>query len=111
MADAGFLRLYAFLDWIKQILGLRGRKNKESAPSTPTTPEKEAPKTARKLELRQGKPCTFADRVFANEMDRLIALTAEHYERTLYKEALKTGFFEYQVFHIFVNKFNKKFIF
>jgi hypothetical protein len=27
----------------------------------------------------------------------LITLTAEHYEKTFYKEALKTGFFDYQV--------------
>lgn len=74
MADAGVLRLYTFLGWTKEMLEFRN-----------------------KGELRSGGPNTFADRVFANEMNRLIALTDEHYAATLYKEALKTGFFEYQL--------------
>ena len=35
--------------------------------------------------------------VFANEMNHAIQTTAGHYEATLFKEALKSGFFEYQV--------------
>jgi len=41
-------------------------------------------------------PETFADKAFSNEMNRLISLTAKHYEATNFKEAAKTGFFEYQ---------------
>jgi leucyl-tRNA synthetase len=90
MADRGFLRLYAFLDWVKQMLGLKGKRAKESETS------KDEQKMA-KPELRGGEPNTFADLIFENEMNRLITLTAEHYEKTFYKEALKTGFFDYQV--------------
>lgn len=51
MADAGFLRLYQFLDWTKILLGKK-------------------PNVTKPL-LRSGEIETFADRVFQNEMNRL----------------------------------------
>jgi hypothetical protein len=54
MADAGFLRLYQFLDWTKTLLG---KKNNISKPL-----------------LRSGEIETFADRVFQNEMNRLLVV-------------------------------------
>lgn len=72
------------------MLGLKGKKNKEAV-----TPDDE--KFIKKPELRSGPPTTFADKIFENEMNRLIRLTAHHFEETLNKEALKTGFFEYQL--------------
>lgn len=74
MADAAVLRLYNLLIWVKEMMELRARNG-----------------------LRTGSARTFADRVFINEMNRAIAQTADNYEKTLFKEALKTGFFEYQV--------------
>jgi len=70
MADAGVLRLYTFYHWVQDVMKecLRARTSSE----------------------------TFADRAFANEMNRLIELTAKHYDATNFKEAIKTGFFEYQ---------------
>lgn len=73
MADAGVLRLYNFLAWVKEIIELHDKKAFRT----------------------EGE--TFADRAFANEMNRLINLTNNHYEQVLFKEALKTGFFEYQL--------------
>lgn len=73
MADAGILRLYNFLSWTKEIIEL-----------------------CRKKAFRtEGE--TFADRAFSNEMNRLINLSNEHYEHVLFKEALKSCFFEYQL--------------
>ena len=40
---------------------------------------------------------TYLDRVFANEMNHLIQLTDRSYEATMYREALKTGFYDMQV--------------
>ncbi|VDN53772.1 unnamed protein product [Dracunculus medinensis] len=75
MADAAVLRLYNLLIWVKEMMELRARNG-----------------------LRTGSARTFADRVFINEMNRAIAQTADNYEKTLFKEALKTGFFEYQAY-------------
>ncbi|KHN71866.1 Leucine--tRNA ligase [Toxocara canis] len=74
MADAGILRLYNLLQWVRDMVTLR---------------EQNA--------LRSGATHSFADRVFANQMNVAIDATAHNYELTLFKEALKTGFFEYHV--------------
>ncbi|XP_017875830.1 leucine--tRNA ligase, cytoplasmic isoform X2 [Ceratina calcarata] len=71
MADAGILRLYTFIEWVKETL-------------------------ASKDTLRQGESCTFNDKVFESEMNLKIKETEENYSRMLFKEALKTGFFELQ---------------
>ncbi|XP_028521055.1 leucine--tRNA ligase, cytoplasmic isoform X2 [Apis cerana] len=70
-ADAGILRLYTFIEWVKEVL-------------------------ASKDIFRQGKPYTFNDKVFESEINQKIQETEENYSKMLYKEALKTGFFELQ---------------
>jgi len=68
VADAGILRLYTLVEWVKEMLG----------------PE---------AGLREGGEDTFHDIVFTNEMNQLTAQTEENYEKLLFKEALRTGFF------------------
>lgn len=74
MADAAILRLYNLLGWVKEMMVMRENQG-----------------------LRTGEDHTFADQVFENEMNKAIRMTSESYEQTLFKEALKTGFYEYQV--------------
>ncbi len=74
MADAGVLRLYNFLEWIREMVELKKCGG-----------------------LRRGKVTSVVDRVFENEMNKKIKETEENYEKMLYKEAIRTGFFEYQV--------------
>ncbi|XP_027697624.1 leucine--tRNA ligase, cytoplasmic [Vombatus ursinus] len=71
MADAGILRLYTWVEWVKEMLA-----NWDS--------------------LRSGPASTFNDRVFASEMNAGIVKTEQNYEKMMFKEALKTGFFEFQ---------------
>ncbi|KAM4546117.1 leucine--tRNA ligase, cytoplasmic [Odontesthes bonariensis] len=71
MADAGILRLYTWVEWVKEMI-------------------------ANQNNLRTGPADTFNDRVFASEMNSGILKTEQHYERMMYKEALKSGFFEFQ---------------
>ncbi|PIO57517.1 hypothetical protein TELCIR_21069, partial [Teladorsagia circumcincta] len=73
MADAAILRLYNLIEWVKDMVALRDQNG-----------------------LRKDDGSSFADRVFANEMNKNIRICAQHYEATLFKEALKVGFFEYQ---------------
>ena len=70
-ADNGLLKLYNFIEFSKDIV---------SNPSF----------------LRTGPLNSFEDRVFDNAMNRGITLTEAHYKAMNFKEALKTGFFEYQ---------------
>lgn len=71
MADAGILRLYTWMEWVKEMVA-----NWDS--------------------LRSGPASTFNDRVFASEMNAGIIKTDQNYEKMMFKEALKTGFFELQ---------------
>ncbi|XP_037125115.1 leucine--tRNA ligase, cytoplasmic [Syngnathus acus] len=71
MADAGILRLYTWLEWVKEMI-------------------------ANQDNLRTGPADTFNDRVFASEMNSGILKTEQHYIRMMFKEALKCGFFEFQ---------------
>jgi len=46
--------------------------------------------------LRTGPPSTYADRVFANEINIAVKMTEQHYQNFMFREALKTGFFDLQ---------------
>ncbi|XP_018899955.2 leucine--tRNA ligase, cytoplasmic isoform X1 [Bemisia tabaci] len=72
-ADAGILRLYTFIEWVKSVL---------SAKDT----------------FRNGPPEKYrwTDKVFISEMNLKIRETDENFEKMLFKEALRTGFFEMQ---------------
>ncbi|XP_047345994.1 leucine--tRNA ligase, cytoplasmic isoform X1 [Vespa velutina] len=70
-ADAGILRLYTFIEWVKEVM-------------------------ASKNLYRHDQPNTFNDKVFESEMNLKIQETNENYSKMLYKEALRTGFFELQ---------------
>lgn len=71
MADAGILRLYTWVEWVKEMI-------------------------ANQNNLRTGAADTFNDRVFASEINAGILKTEQQYDRMMYKEALKSGFFEFQ---------------
>lgn len=71
MAEAGLLRLYTFMEWVKEIQATKGT-------------------------LRSGSERTLSDKVFISDMNKAILETKNFYEKMMYKEALRTGFFEFQ---------------
>ncbi len=72
-AEAGILRLYTFILWVKEMLEDSDQQ------------------------LRQDQGVSnFHDDVFANEMNKLCHATAAAYDRLLFREALRNGFFEMQ---------------
>ncbi|CAG0916333.1 unnamed protein product [Notodromas monacha] len=71
VAEAGILRLFNFVSWVKEILVVLEK-------------------------LRTGPLDSFKDRAFDSEMNQKILETKENYEKMLFKEGLRTGFFEYQ---------------
>lgn len=73
VAEAGLLRLYAFLEWCKEIV-----------------------ENVKDLRPEDSPMDTYADRVFESEMNKNIIATDQAYGSMMYKEALRTGFFEYQ---------------
>lgn len=63
-ADAGILRLYTFIEWVKEMI-------------------------SSKLLLRTGPADTFNDKVFICEMNLKTKETDEYYQKMLFKEALR----------------------
>ncbi|KAI6695601.1 hypothetical protein NL676_023311 [Syzygium grande] len=70
-ANAAILRLTKELSWMEEVL------EAESS-------------------LRTGPPSTYADRVFANDMNIAVKLTEQQYQDFMFREALKTGFYDLQ---------------
>lgn len=70
-ANAAILRLTKELSWMEEVL------------------EAEA-------SLRTGALSTYADQVFANEINIAVTLTEQHYQNCMFREALKTGFYDLQ---------------
>ncbi|XP_052892529.1 leucine--tRNA ligase, cytoplasmic [Anopheles moucheti] len=71
-ADAGILRLYTFIEWVKETLCCIGM-------------------------LRTGpQDLLYTDRGFSNEINLLTQQTDEYYRKMMFREALRTGFFEFQ---------------
>ncbi|EDW87550.1 leucine--tRNA ligase, cytoplasmic [Drosophila yakuba] len=71
-ADAGILRLYTFIEWVKEMLDTRSS-------------------------LRKGTDKTFNDQVFLSELNLKTQQTDENYRKMLFKEALRSGFYELQL--------------
>lgn len=69
-AKEGMLRLYAFLEWVRQMI-----QDKDC--------------------LRHGE-FTLRDRLFASEINKTILETRGHYEKYMYKAATQTAFFDFQ---------------
>ncbi|KAF2295829.1 hypothetical protein GH714_034392 [Hevea brasiliensis] len=70
-ANAAILRLTKEISWMEEVLAA------ESC-------------------LRMGPPSTYADRVFANEMNIAVKMTDQNYRDYMFREALKTGFYDLQ---------------
>ena len=70
-ANANILRLHTLIEWCGEVV-------------------------ANKDKLRSGAKDTFWDKSFENQINNLIQLTNEAYEKSLYKDATKFGFYELQ---------------
>lgn len=70
-ADAGILRLFTFIEWVKEMINS-------------------------KMLFRTGSKDSFYDRVFISEMNFLTKATDENFNKMLFKEGLRTGLFEFQ---------------
>lgn len=70
-AEAGILRLYTFIEWVKEMIN-------------------------GKLLLRSGSKSSFYDRTFISEMNNLTKMTDDYFTKMLFKEALRSGLYEFQ---------------
>uniref|UniRef100_A0A2P2JIN3 leucine--tRNA ligase n=1 Tax=Rhizophora mucronata TaxID=61149 RepID=A0A2P2JIN3_RHIMU len=70
-ANAAILRLTKEISWMEEVL-------------------------AAESSLRTGPPSTYADQVFDNEINIAVRMTEQHYRNYMFREALKSGFYDLQ---------------
>ena len=97
MAEAQLLRLYTFIEWVKEVLNV----NQEDVQNDHLSPALDIVNAIyaeqRKENYRKDTHYNYYDHVFESEINRAIKLTEESYEKMLYKDVLKYGFFELQI--------------
>ncbi|CAF4615853.1 unnamed protein product [Rotaria sp. Silwood1] len=112
MAEAQLLRLYAFIEWVKEVLDINlvdieeGNNSRNSSDvnwikdklhlSSNLDNRNEEFTEKQKINYRIDTKYNYYDHVFESEINRAIQLTEESYEKMLYKDVLKYGFFELQ---------------
>jgi len=104
-ADAQLLRLYRFIEWVKEVLDINlthieeeyinSTRNKLPLSSNlkDTCGEFTVQQRAK---YRIDNVYNFYDCIFESEINRAIQLTEESYEKMLYRDVIKYGFFELQ---------------
>ncbi|CAF4589633.1 unnamed protein product [Rotaria sp. Silwood1] len=123
MAEAQLLRLYTFIEWVKEVLNINLVDIEEEEDDSKKSSEDNATIVSSvihwvkdKLHLSSSSDSTheeftqqqknhfrtdtkynYYDHVFESEINRAIQLTEESYEKMLYKDVLKYGFFELQI--------------
>lgn len=118
MAEAQLLRLYTFIEWVKEVLNVDSTAIEQETNTFATISEDStlvrSAANGIKDKFSQFSPndeCideqngnyridanyNYYDHVFQSEMNRAIKLTEESYEKMLYKDVLKYGFFELQI--------------
>jgi leucyl-tRNA synthetase len=117
-AEAQLLRLYTFIEWVKEVLNINLEQQTPSTPSQENSTvvssvfnwvkdklhnlsltsdhTNEELTEYQKTNYRTDTNYNYYDQVFESEINRSIKLTEESYENMLYKDVLKYGYFELQ---------------
>jgi leucyl-tRNA synthetase len=113
-AEAQLLRLYTFIEWVKEVLNVNPADETNSIPSEENSTvvssvvnwvkdklhhlsfTSEEFTEQQKSHYRTDTNYNYYDQVFESEINRVIKLTEESYEKMLYKDVLKYGYFELQ---------------
>jgi leucyl-tRNA synthetase len=111
-ADKQLLRLYTFIQWVKEILDINPITLSEDNPTVISSVlhwvrdksdlspnldnQNEEFTEQQKAKYRIDNVYNYYDCLFESEINRLIQLTEESYEKMLYKDVVKYGLFQLQ---------------
>ncbi len=112
MAEAQLLRLYTFIEWVKEVLHINPVDINSSEDNTTIVSSvinwlkdklhvssglDNTNEEQQKKNYRTDTNYNYYDRVFESKINHAIKLTEESYEKMLYKDVLKYGFFQLQI--------------
>lgn len=92
-ANANILKLFELRKWCEEIV--RDAVIVDNATSYKHTRDNERLKNVDVIQRASGSPKNIWDDMFDNEMNALVAETKKHYEGTMYKAALKSGYYDF----------------
>jgi leucyl-tRNA synthetase len=109
IAESQLLRLYTFVEWVKEVLNINqtnieeeynsvnsSENNTNIVSSSSLNNTDEEFTKQQKVNYRTDDFQNYYDQVFESEINRAIQLTEESYEKMLYRDVVKYGFFELQ---------------
>lgn len=93
VANANILKLFELRKWCEEMT--RDAVIVESAEKYRETRDSLRIKNYDAVQRKSGSPLLFWDRIFENELNALVAEAKQHYEATMYKAALKSGYYDF----------------
>jgi leucyl-tRNA synthetase len=105
VANSNILKLFELRKWCEEMVNEPvivedGDKYKH-------TRENERIKNPDVIQRESGSPKLLWDHIFENEMDSLVADTKQNYEATMYKSALKSGYYDFTAARDFYREVTK----
>ena len=93
VADSNILKLFELRKWSEEMV--KDAVLVDDSSKYKHVRDNERIKNADIVQRRSGSPKLLFDEMFDNELNTLVAETKKHYEETMYKAALKSGYFDF----------------
>ncbi|PVI05866.1 leucyl-tRNA synthetase [Periconia macrospinosa] len=105
VANSNILKLFELRKWCEEMVKEAVIINDGEAYKT--TRENERIKNSDSIQRKSGSPMVLWDVMFENELNLLVAETKGHYEATMYKAALKSGYYDFTAARDFYREVTK----
>ncbi|KAF2005061.1 leucyl-tRNA synthetase [Amniculicola lignicola CBS 123094] len=105
VANSNILKLFELRKWCEEMV--RDAIIVEDGDKYKHIRDNERVKTVDTIQRKSGSPRVLWDDMFDNEMNALVAETKKHYEETMYKAALKSGYFDFTAARDFYREVTK----
>lgn len=93
VANSNILKLFELRKWCEEMI--RDAIIVNDGAAYTETRDKERIKNTDTIQRKSGSPRLLWDDMFDNEMNALVAETKQHYQGTMYKAALKSGYYDF----------------
>ncbi|KAF2190873.1 leucyl-tRNA synthetase [Zopfia rhizophila CBS 207.26] len=93
VANSNILKLFELRKWCEEMT--RDAVLVENGDRYKHVRDNDRVKNADTIQRTSGSPRSLWDNIFDNEMNSLVAETRQHYEGTMYKAALKSGYYDF----------------
>ncbi|KAF2711963.1 leucyl-tRNA synthetase [Pleomassaria siparia CBS 279.74] len=105
VANSNILKLFELRKWCEEMV--REAVIVENGDKYKHTRDNQRIRNSDTIQRKSGSPKALWDDIFENEMNALVAETKQHYEATMYKAALKSGYYDFTAARDFYREASK----